>query len=317
MASANTQTSLESPVPPAAEIERFVNDLNNFLESVRGLTIGTRRKYCRIVKRFLTTWHSGEKIEWKNLSADPLRKFVSQELRSKKRPSNSPCVALRAMLGFLDLKGLCPTGLADSLPRIRRWRHANLPETLSTDQVSRVLQVAAVEENSHVLRDHAIVILLAKTGMRAKEVTNLTLNDLDWRNGVVHVRDAKSRHDRDLPLTRDVGRAILSYLQHERGQSEHQKIFLGAIPRCSPILDSSTISKIVKRVLAKADIKPGRGAAHLLRHAAATNMLKGGASFKSIADVLGHHSLDSTTIYAKLDLPRLSEIAMPWPGDAT
>jgi hypothetical protein len=103
MASANTQTSLESPVPPAAEIERFVNDLNNFLESVRGLTIGTRRKYCRIVKRFLTTWHSGEdRVE--NLSADPLRKFVSQELRSKKRPSNSPCVALRAMLGFLDLK---------------------------------------------------------------------------------------------------------------------------------------------------------------------------------------------------------------------
>jgi site-specific recombinase XerD len=264
MASADIPRDREGGTsPPGVEIEYFLADLNRFLETVRGLSAGTRRKYSRFIRRFLVGWHSGEQIEWDKLSQTALRTFVSQELRSKKRPSNSACVALRAMLGFLNFKGVCPPGLADALPRIRRWRHATLPEILSGDQIEKMISATALSESGHRLRDRAIVVLLAKTGMRALEVTKLTLDDLDWRNGIVHIRDAKSRHDRDLPLTRDVGRAMLEYLKSERHPSEHRAVFLGAAPPYAPMSDSSTVSRIVRRALTKADIKPRRGAAHL------------------------------------------------------
>jgi integrase len=159
------------------------------------------------------------------------------------------------------------------------------------------------------------MLLLARTGMLAAEVARLSLDDVDWACGIIHIREAKTRRDRDLPLSRDVGRALLAYLKRERPSSSHRTIFLRAIPPSRPFSDPSAISKIVRRALIRADIAPARGAAHQMRHAVATTMLPRGSSFKNIADVLGHQSLQSTAIYAKLDLPSLSRIAMPWPGD--
>ncbi|WP_408500549.1 tyrosine-type recombinase/integrase [Paraburkholderia xenovorans] len=131
-------------------------------------------------------------------------------------------------------------------------------------------------------------------GCGMHEVMHLSLDDVDWANGIIHIRGAKSRRDRDLPLLRDVGRALLAYIKRERPPSSYRTIFLQALPPARPFTDSSAISRIVSRALNRAGIAPARGAAHLLRHAAATTMLTRGMSFKNIADVLGHQSLQST-----------------------
>ncbi|WP_185453542.1 tyrosine-type recombinase/integrase [Ralstonia sp. SET104] len=313
--SRTTSTALPAP---HAQVAQFLDEFEAFLATVRGLAGGTRRKYGRFVKHFLYEWTSGVQPEWHHLSADALRAYARRELASKaRRPSNAPFVALRAMLRFLAFKGLVAPGLEGAIPRIRRWRHAALPAYLSTDEVNRVISFAANGDTYQPLRNTAIVLLLARTGMRAAEMIKLTLDDINWGNGVIRVRGTKSRRDRDLPLARDVGRALLAYLKRERPSSPHRAIFLEAVPPWRPFADSSSISRIVRRAMTRADISSARGAAHLLRHAAATNMLRQGASFKGIADVLGHQSLQSTAIYAKLDLPALSRIAMPWPGERT
>nr|WP_279613172.1 tyrosine-type recombinase/integrase [Burkholderia sp. BCC1630] len=165
------------------------------------------------------------------------------------------------------------------------------------------------------MRNTAIILLLARTGMRAAEVMHLNLDEVAWADGIIHIRGAKFCRDWDLPLFRDVGRALLAYVKRERPPSSYRTIFLQAVPPARPFTDSSAISKIVRRALKRADIAPAHGAAHLLRHAAATTMLTRGLSFKNIADVLGHQSLQSTAIYAKLAMPSLARIAVPWPGD--
>jgi len=301
---------------PNAEVAQFLDEFDTFLDAVRGLAGGTRRKYVRFVRHFLHEWIADTPLQWQHLSADALRAYACHELSvTTRRPSSAPFVALRAMLRFLTVKGLVALGIEDAVPRIRRWRHATLPACLSTEEVDRVISLAASGDTRQPLRNTAIVLLLARTGMRAAEVTKLTLDDIDWGNGVICIRGTKSRRDRELPLARDVGRALLAYLKHERPSSPYRAIFLEAAPPWRPFTDSSSISKIVRRAMIRANVSSARGAAHLLRHAAATNMLRQGTSFKAIADVLGHQSLQSTAIYAKLDLPALSRIAMPWPGE--
>ncbi|WP_425127307.1 tyrosine-type recombinase/integrase [Burkholderia cepacia] len=149
---------------------------------------------------------------------------------------------------------------------MRRWRHATLPTCLSTDEVDRVISFAASGDTRQPLRNTAIVLLLARAGMRVAEVTKLTLDDIDWGNGVIRVRGIKSRRDRELPLARDVGRALLTYLKRERPSSPHRAIYLEAAPPWKPFADSSSISKIVRRAMTRANVSSALGAAHLLRH---------------------------------------------------
>jgi site-specific recombinase XerD len=311
-----SQECPEALLPSITSAAQFLSELNSYFATVRGLAEGTRRKYGRFVQRFLDGWCGDGPPNWQDLSTEHLRAYMRRELSGKRRrPSNSPIIALRAMLHFLAVRGLTQPGLEETLPRIRRWRHVTLPPRLSCADLDRLIKCAGDAATFQPLRNTAIMLLLVRTGMRAAEVARLSLDDIDWACGVIHIREAKTRRDRDLPLSRDVGRALLAYLKRERPPSSHRTIFLQAIPPSRPFSDSSAISKIVRRALIRADIAPARGAAHLIRHAVATTMLTRGSSFKNIADVLGHQSLQSTAIYAKLDLPSLSRIAMPWPGD--
>ncbi|WP_158660628.1 site-specific integrase [Paraburkholderia hospita] len=311
-----TQSELARGKEGSARAAEFLSEFDAYLGTAKGLAEGTRRKYGRFVQGFLDGWCGDSPPNWQDLSIEDLRAYLHHELSNKRRrPSNSPIVALRAMLRFLAVRGLVPPGLEETLPRIRRWRHAALPANLSVDDVEQLIKCASDAATFQPLRNTAIMLLLARTGMRAAEVVHLRLDDVDWAGGIIHIRGAKSRRDRDLPLLRDVGRALLAYIKRERPPSSYREIFLQSVAPARPFMDSSAISKIVRRALNRAGIAPARGAAHLLRHTAATAMLTRGASFKNIADVLGHQSLQSTATYAKLDLPSLSRIAMPWPGD--
>jgi integrase len=211
------------------------------------------------------------------------------------------------------VRGVVPAGLDRAIPAIRRWRHASLPPRLSTAQVDQL--VAAVGAGPTARRDRAILLLLARLGMRAGEVVRLDLDDLDWRNGLVRLPIGKGRRERVLPLPQEVGAALADYLRHDRPAAQSRRVFLKATPTAQPFGGSAAISRLVKRRLARAGVSlPGRIGAHLLRHTAASQMANRGASFKDIADVLGHQSLQTTALYAKLDLDTLAGVALPWIG---
>jgi site-specific recombinase XerD len=165
-------------------------------------------------------------------------------------------------------------------------------------------------------RNYAILSLLSRLGLRAKEVARLRLEDIDWINGSLLARSSKTHCQRILPLPQDVGEALLAYLRNGRPQTTDREVFLTALPPYRPLKTSAAISVTVKRLMARAGIKRQSAGAHLLRHSAATQMVNRGASFKEVADVLGHRQLQTTGIYAKLDLAALSEVALPWPGGA-
>lgn len=161
-----------------------------------------------------------------------------------------------------------------------------------------------------------MLLLLSRLGLRAKEIVGMQLNDIDWINGSLLVRSTKTHCQRALPLARDVGEALVDYLQHGRPTTASRTVFLTHRAPFLPLKGASAVTSAVKRLLAKAGIERRSSGAHLFRHTAATQMVNRGASFKEVADVLGHQKLQTTTIYAKLDLAALSEVALPWPGGA-
>lgn len=161
-----------------------------------------------------------------------------------------------------------------------------------------------------------MVLIMVRLGMRAGEVRQLRLDDVDWCEGVLYVRNGKSRKERKLPLPDDTGRLITAYLRQERPQSPDRHVFLRKLPPYQGLSSSTIISKIAKRFLAEVGIERPRLGAHCLRHTVATQMVRGGASFQQAADVLGHKSLQTTGIYAKLDDQTLRQVALPWPGGA-
>jgi site-specific recombinase XerD len=147
-------------------------------------------------------------------------------------------------------------------------------------------------------------------------VTNLQLHDVDWVHGHLLIRAGKTHAERLLPLAQDVGEALLTYLRTGRPATSSRHLFLAHTAPYHPLHTASAMTKIVKRLLAKAGIARQSSGAHLLRHTVATQLVNRGASFKDVADVLGHHTLQTTGLYAKLDLAALAQVALPWPGGA-
>lgn len=169
------------------------------------------------------------------------------------------------------------------------------------------------DDSTVSFRDRAMVLLMARLGMRSCEVRQLQLEDVDWVAGVIRVHLGKSRYERALPLPEDAAVAIVSYLRTERPPSSNRTIFLRT---CPPYVPLSRIVGITGSVLKRAGITGTHIGAHHFRHTAATLMIRQGASFKEVADVLGHRSLETTAIYAKLDAHCLAQVALPWPGGA-
>lgn len=294
--------------------DRWLADYDDHLQRVVGAAPATRLRYATTVRRFIKSCFGKGLPDGAILSVDTVVDFIWQEAATKSGHGRSkPAVAVRSFLRFLAVRGVVPAGLDRAIPAVRRWQHASLPPRLSTAQVDQLLTTGAVSPTAR--RDRAILLMLARLGMRAGEVVMLTLDDLDWHNGVVHLPTGKGRRERVLPLPQEVGAAVADYLRHDRPNTQSRRVFLKAPPSTQPFGGSAAISRLVKRRLARAGVKlPGRIGAHLLRHTAASRMVNGGASFKDIADVLGHRSLQTTALYAKLDLDTLAGVALPWIG---
>jgi site-specific recombinase XerD len=216
--------------------------------------------------------------------------------------------ALRMFVRFLIAEARCPPGLEAAIPLIPHWRLLSLPRYLQPDEVERT--VASCDPNNAVgKRNRVILLLLARLGLRAGDVLQLHLADIDWKHAWIQVCGKGRRHAR-LPLTQEIGDALVAYLQHGRPQS----IFVRCRAPFRAFANHSSISVIVAHAMRRAGVTPPcRGAAHLLRHSVATSLLRTGASLQDIATVLRHRSIQTTQIYAKVDVSALHQIAQRWP----
>ncbi|NKJ03042.1 tyrosine-type recombinase/integrase [Novosphingobium sp. SG707] len=241
---------------------------------------------------------------------------VVREWRKRTGPGDLRTItsALRSYLRFLAGAGLCRPNLDQAIPPVLQWRLSSLPRYLTTTDVQRV--VASCDQlNRGRLRDRAILLLLARLGLRAGDVAGLKLRDIDWTSGMLRL-SGKARRQVRLPLPQDVGDALLAYIEQERPRVPQEAVFLMMTAPYRSFAQSSYISTIVALALKRAGISdPPSTGASLLRHSAATTMLRSGATLEAVGTMLRHRSLDMTAHYAKVDIAMLEQIAQPWPGD--
>jgi len=279
-----------------------------WMRQQRGATDLTLHQYSIYIRELLG--RLGERPSC--FDARRLRAFVLERSHSWGPAVAQKCTtALRMFLRFLIAEGKCAVGLDAAIPTTAHWRLASLPRYLQSEEVERL--IASCDQASAVgWRDRAILLLLARLGLRAGDIVHLRLSDIDWKGAWIHVCGKGRRHTR-LPLTQEVGDAIVTYLNEGRPRTNADTLFIRCrAPFCA--FSSSTVSHIVDKALRRAGVRrPSRGAAHLLRHSLATSMLRQGASLEDIAPVLRHRSIETTQIYAKVDIMALRQIAQPWP----
>ena len=219
--------------------------------------------------------------------------------------------ALRSFFRFLYERGEIPTDLAASVLTVANWRLSDLPKFLEPEHVECLLG-SCNRSAPTGRRDYAVLLLLARLGLRAGEVVHMTLDDIDWENGEITVRGKSLRHDR-LPIPKDVGEALAGYLCH-RPRCSSRKVFLRIKAPRQGFVASSAIGDIVRRALVRAGLHPARKGCHLLRHTLAIKMLRGGASLAEIGEILRNELPRTTEIYTKVDVAALRALALPLKG---
>jgi site-specific recombinase XerD len=298
-------------LPP---LEQWLRDYDAHLEHVAGLALRTRQGYGHLVRRFLITWCGAEPPDWSALTAAAITTFVQQEAaRRRNAGRKQPAVAVRSFPRFLVFRGAIRPGLEAAAPSPPQWKYASLPARLTPTDVERVL-TASSDGSAIGLRNRAILCCLARLGLRAQDVVLLRFDDVNWAEGRLTLRPGKSRRARILPLPQDVGEALVAYIRGGRPPSTSRHVFLRSRPPFRA-LTSAAIWAIVRQAFTRAGIVVPPGvASHIFRHTVASQMVNQGASFKEVADVLGHQSIQTTGIYAKLELEALAAVALPWRG---
>lgn len=257
-----------------------------------------------------------------NLGTDPnaftaegLRCFLLQQVnQSSQEQSKKLATALRMFLRFLIARGDCAVGLDYAIPTVARWRLAALPKYLPAHDVERLIQ-SCDPAMTLGARDRAILLLIARLGLRAGDVSALRFGDLLWSEAALVV-SGKNRRDARLPLPQDVGNAILHYLHHGRPRLSGDRVFISTTAPHVPV-SRQGVGQAVRRALRRTGISAPTEGAHLFRHSAATNLLREGVSLSAIGALLRHASIETTTVYAKVDVGLLSEIVMPWPESSS
>jgi integrase/recombinase XerD len=287
--------------------ERVWTEFTEWMRAQRGTMSSTLGGYRRPISALL-----------QNLGTDPsaftaegLRHFLLQQVKqSSQEQSKNLATALRMFLRFLITRGDCPVGLDCAIPTVARWRLAALPKYLPAHDVERLIQ-SCDPASMLGARDRAILLLIARLGLRAGDVSALRFGDLHWSEAALVV-SGKNRREVRLPLPQDVGDAILRYLHHCRPRVLSERVFITAVAPYVPI-SRQGVGRSVRRTLRRTGISAPTEGAHLLRHSAATNLLREGASLSAIGALLRHASIETTTVYAKVDVGMLGEITMPWP----
>jgi site-specific recombinase XerD len=305
------------PVPlTEAQIARvaLLADYETYLVKQRGLSPRTIYHVLRFADRFLDHRFGTGMIDLRRLRAADAIGFV-QHLLTDKHPyrHKTATTHLRTFFQYLFGRGATASNLALSIPKAAKRRDARLPRHLSPDGLEAVL--SSVRGNPrHGARDYAMLLLMARLGLRAPEVIAIQLDDIDWRAGELLVRGKGKLHDR-LPITAEVGEALSRYLREERGETSCRTAFVTHRAPRRAFKDGQIVNAILKDALAATGQKPVTPyvGSHLLRHSLATRLVNAGASIDEVGDVLRHRSRASTMVYVRLDIDGLRSISQPWP----
>lgn len=305
--------------PPVKELartpaQRLVLRYRRYLVEERGLSDWTVNAYGRQVRRFVTHQFGAGTASVAQIRACAVLDYVQVYARTHTpQDTGNAVTALRSFLRFLHYQGLIRADLASVIPAVARWQMAGLPKHLSAEAVRRVLD-RCDQTTPRGQRDYAILLLLARLGLRAGEVVALQLEDLDWERSQIIVRSKKGRGWARLPLPKDVGKALARYLRQGRPSCACRQVFVRSLAPHVGFTPSGAISSLTRQALQKAGVQSARTGAHVFRHSLATAMLHQGASLDEIGQVLRHQDPNTTAIYAKVDLEALRQLAVPWPG---
>ena len=294
-------------------VERCTQAYEHYLREVRGLARATIVNYVPFIRSFLKDRFGDGPVTLSHLCASDVVRFVQRQASHLHRKRAKLLTsALRSFLQYARYRGKTKLDLAAAVPTVANWSMSSIPRAIAADQVRQLL--ASIDRRTAMgCRDYAILLLLARLGLRSGEVAFLELDDIDWNAGQLSVR-GKSGQRSDLPLPAEVGKAIAAYLRRGRPQSTSRRVFLRAKAPIRGFRGASGVGSIVRHRLQRAGIDAPTHGAHQFRHGLATEMLRQGASLDEIGEVLGHHNPQTTKIYTKVDLDALRTLALPWPG---
>ena len=301
------------PVVPLTLVENVLAEFRSWMSDERGLAAGTVLRYENTARRFLKERHAvdGDRFITGLVAVDVTRFLVVECGRVSAGSAKGRVAELRALLRFLFLSGLTSRSLAVAIPPVAGWHGTTIPKTITPAKVNDLIDSCDLTTATGV-RDAAILLLVARLGLRSVEVVNIEMSDIDWRAGELVVRGKGRRQDR-LPLPHEVGEAVSRYLVDARPASKSRRVFLSAKAPIEPILPAR-VNDITRRACARVGI--GRVGAHRLRHTLAAELLRKGSTIVEVSQVLRHRDLATTAIYAKVDLDTLRKVAQQWPGAA-
>jgi site-specific recombinase XerD len=303
-----------APLPPIPPEDQIFGKFADYLRDERGLAPKSILRHLPVIRRFLREVCPAGAVDLGKIRQDDVVRYVERHAHDSSVASGKAmCTALRALLRYLFYDGSNPLALAGCVPSFRHWKLANLPTYLSAAQVQKVLD-ACDRTTGLGRRDHAIVLMLARLGLRASEVAALTLDDIDWRSGTMLIH-ANGRQEARMPMPPDVGAAIVAYLRCDRPVSSCRRLFIRALAPHVGFASGCAITMIAKMALKRAAISGcAHQGAHLFRHSLATELLRSGATLSQIGQLLRHENHDTTRIYAKVDIAALRTLGLPWPG---
>ena len=292
-----------------------------YLQHLR-VTRGLQLKTCEglvLTARRMLAWQK------RHLVGKPLSELTAKHALTMTRDLMAGCRSdsarssttayMRSFLRYLHWANLNARDLAQFVPRTPCWRQAHLPPHLAWEDVRGA--IGAIETTTPSgIRDRAIMLLLATTGLRNRELRQLELGDIRWRAGELVLRHTKGHRDRVVPLLEETGAALAEYVLRARPQTTDRRVFLSLVPPVRAFSNSSSVSRIVRIRLQRAGIPIQRGGAHLLRHSLATRLVQQQRPIKEVADLLGHQHIDTTSFYIKVAVPQLADVALPFPGGA-
>lgn len=291
--------------------DAWICSFDRYLESVRGLSLSTRKHYCSYVRVFIL-FQLKTKKQINSLRARNVIKFILSYTRDGgPRRAQSMIYSLRSFFRFLKQTKVLKEDLADCVPSVAVWKHRTFPVFLSIQEMQKLL--SSCNKNSEIgLRDFAVLMLLVQLGLRASEVCRLTLDDIDWDRSeiIIHGKDLTETR---LPILRDLGNALVAYLKHGRPDCSNRSFFICIGHPLRGFKSSAIVRSILRAALMRAGLNPEKKGAHLLRHSFAMQMLQQGATFQEIGAILRHKSISTTAIYAKVDFDKLRILSLPWP----